>query len=102
MVAKTNLRRENDKWQAGNAEDKRREDVLCDEERNRFNKCSARGAIASVVDDEGRETRREGSERGWGGKVCLNAREREDIAAMQRNERDGETTNPRLRHVERA
>lgn len=58
-------------------------------------------APLTVVDDEGDEGRR--GRRGWAGKsVCTRARGRERDRVYSRgagNERDGGTTNPRLRHV---
>lgn len=76
---------------SGNArgEDKRWEDALRDGERNRFNKCSVRGAvgIASVADDDGVGVarREEGEEAGRGKSVCARERTRENARERERN-----------------
>lgn len=59
-------------------------DALRDGERNRFNKCSARGAVgtASVADDDGSGiARREGGKEA--GRARENARETECVAASR-------------------
>lgn len=104
MIGKTNLRRENViNGERATARQRISDGRTCFATKNEIGSINATRAGPSLRSLMMRETRREGSERGWGGKVCLHVcvRERERTYSRgARNERDGETTNPRLRHVE--
>lgn len=100
-----------DKWRAGTREARisdGRTRSATENEIGSINAARAAVGIASVADDDGAGVarREEGEEAGRGGSVCAareDARETESVAAIRERferERDGETTNPRLRHVE--
>lgn len=81
---------------SGNArgENKRQEDAT-ENEIGSINAVRTIVGTALVVDDDGVGAKRLGAE-----SPSTRARETECVAAIQECERDGETTNPRLRHVE--
>lgn len=102
-----------DKWRAGTREARisdGRTRSATENEIGSINAARAAVGIASVVDDDGVGVARceegeEGEEAGRGKSVCARegTREKRSVSPQSESterERDGETTNPRLRHVE--